>query len=409
MLRRIDQNGNGVIDQEEMSGRSGGFVRGMAERAGLNPNEPIRVDRLAAAMQQGRGRDEGRDRGRDGDRNRDERGNNEDRGSSSGSGTTPTPAPIGVKGFGVAAGDGPRAPGFDVPLTATLGAPVEQRFDENVIDDVRDDYLDERDQNKNGVLERNEWSTRWNPPGDVSDLNKDGILSFEELCIRVAARRGNSRDSERSRDSRGGPTMFATSAGGSSQGDAAARLRQWATSMITRNDTNGDGMLQKDEWRNLPENQQAADTNPKDGVITVDEFVVHLQSYSAGGGGWGRGDRGGRSFGGGERGGFGGGERGGFGEGGYGEGEGGERSSSRTSSKPAGRKSYRAAPATERLPKGLPDFFLRNDADADGQISMVEFAASWSDRVAAEFAEYDLNGDGIITPEECLADDDDDR
>jgi hypothetical protein len=29
--------------------------------------------------------------------------------------------------------------------------------------------------------------------------------------------------------------------------------------------------------------------------------------------------------------------------------------------------------------------------------------------VAAEFAQYDLNGDGIITPEECLADDDDDR
>jgi hypothetical protein len=122
---------------------------------------------------------------------------------------------------------------------------------------------------------------------------------------------------------------------------------------------------------------------------------------------------GGGERGGGERGGFGG-ERGGFGggEGGYGEGEYGERSSyasgSGSKSKSlAVRKSYRSAPPTERLPKGLPDFFLRNDADADGQISMAEYAASWSDRVAAEFAEYDLNGDGVITPEECLADNDD--
>jgi Ca2+-binding EF-hand superfamily protein len=319
-----------------------------------------------------------------------------------------------VQGFGVASIDGPRAPGFDVPLSATMGPPIEQRFDEGVIDDVRDDYLDERDANKNGVLERTEWSTRWNPPGEASDLNRDGILSFEELCIRVAARRA-SRDG--GRDSRGssfggGPTVFMS--GGASPADAAARMRQLAESLIKQNDKNGDGMLQRDEWGNLRESQQAADAN-KDGVITVDEFVVHLQSYSAGGGWGSRGDRGRGGFGG-ERGGFGGGERGGFGEGGFGEGgfgEGGfgERSSSssssRTSSKLTARKSYRASPATERLPKGLPDFFLRNDADGDGQISMSEYAASWSDRIAAEFAEYDLNSDGIITPEECLADDDD--
>ena len=37
-----------------------------------------------------------------------------------------------------------------------------------------------------------------------------------------------------------------------------------------------------------------------------------------------------------------------------------------------------------------------------GQILMSEYAASWTDSTAAEFAKYDLNGDGFITPKECL-------
>ena len=57
--------------------------------------------------------------------------------------------------------------------------------------------------------------------------------------------------------------------------------------------------------------------------------------------------------------------------------------------------------ASERLPEGLPDFF-RQDADGDGQIEMWEYATTWSEAKAAEFASWDLNGDGIITPEECL-------
>ncbi len=33
---------------------------------------------------------------------------------------------------------------------------------------------------------------------------------------------------------------------------------------------------------------------------------------------------------------------------------------------------------------------------------MSEFAREWTPEKAAEFAHYDLNGDGIITPDECL-------
>jgi Ca2+-binding EF-hand superfamily protein len=63
---------------------------------------------------------------------------------------------------------------------------------------------------------------------------------------------------------------------------------------------------------------------------------------------------------------------------------------------------YRILSPQERLPDGLPDWFLRSDTDGDGQISMSEFAHTWTAEKAREFARYDLNGDGIITPKECL-------
>ena len=52
--------------------------------------------------------------------------------------------------------------------------------------------------------------------------------------------------------------------------------------------------------------------------------------------------------------------------------------------------------------KGVCRRVLRNDADADGQVMMSEYMTEFTDSKAAEFAKYDLDGDGIITPEECL-------
>ncbi len=66
------------------------------------------------------------------------------------------------------------------------------------------------------------------------------------------------------------------------------------------------------------------------------------------------------------------------------------------------RKSYRRAPLIERLPGGLPDWFARDDGDADGQVAMMEFSTAWTDTVMQEFNQFDLNQDGLITPRECL-------
>ena len=66
------------------------------------------------------------------------------------------------------------------------------------------------------------------------------------------------------------------------------------------------------------------------------------------------------------------------------------------------RKSYKFKTAIDRLPKNLPDWFARNDANADGQISMSEYASSYTREKAREFRKYDRNDDGIITPQEAL-------
>lgn len=66
------------------------------------------------------------------------------------------------------------------------------------------------------------------------------------------------------------------------------------------------------------------------------------------------------------------------------------------------RKSGRFLSPKERLPQGLPDWFLQKDADGDGQVSMAEFAREWTPDKAREFDSYDLNHDGMITAAECL-------
>jgi hypothetical protein len=58
--------------------------------------------------------------------------------------------------------------------------------------------------------------------------------------------------------------------------------------------------------------------------------------------------------------------------------------------------------AAELLPDGLPDWFRKQDANGDGQISMAEYAKNWTEAKVAEYGKWDLNGDGVIEPSEAL-------
>jgi len=77
-------------------------------------------------------------------------------------------------------------------------------------------------------------------------------------------------------------------------------------------------------------------------------------------------------------------------------------STSTTEGKPVVKKLNRFPTGRERLPKGLPDWFLEKDKNGDGQITMAQFTDDWTPEKLAEFARYDLNHDGIITSGECL-------
>lgn len=65
------------------------------------------------------------------------------------------------------------------------------------------------------------------------------------------------------------------------------------------------------------------------------------------------------------------------------------------------KKSKQFFVSPSRLPKGVAKWFSERDANGDGQVSMVEYSSKWSQAEALEFARYDKNGDGIITPDEA--------
>jgi len=164
----------------------------------------------------------------------------------------------------------------------------------------------------------------------------------------------------------------ASSASDAPSKEMEQRYRRFAESLLRQYDANKNGLLDKDEWSATRPDLKAADRN-HDGAITADEMTAWLIEYSRRGSSWQR-----PSY----------------------------ANSSDSGAASAGgsgpRKFYRALTATERLPEGLPEWFARKDANADGQISMAEFSSSWNEQTAAEFARHDLNNDGIITPAECL-------
>jgi Ca2+-binding EF-hand superfamily protein len=320
-LRRIDENGNGMIDPQELEGRMGGFIRRMAENnPRLDLSRPIPLDRLTeefARMREERSRSSGGgppgggppggmspwgggppggmspwgggDRS-SGDRGGGDRGSTPaQQGSSYGPRTT-TVKPL-VPAFGVETVSTP-PPGF--------GAEGELFTIVITEDDRREAERAFRyyDRNHDGKVDADEMrNNRYGADLPMYDRNRDGVITMSEMEYRYARlRMENTQDSR----NRGGD-------------------------------------------RRESDRRRGGGSNERDGD-----------------------------------------DRSGAGE-------------------DTEVRSYRRSSPLERLPAGLPDWFARDDADSDGQIAMHEFSTAWTDAVLAEFLQFDLNGDGLITPTECLA------
>lgn len=177
------------------------------------------------------------------------------------------------------------------------------------------------------------------------------------------------------------------------------QAREEVRSLLSRYDRNHNRVLEREEWPAMPGNPGEKDVN-KDGKLTLDELSAQQPRWGRGGmmppGQFGAMAA---QFGGMPN------PFGGF-MGGNSDRDRRDQSDEKKNAdgkKADGPASYRFRTPQERLPQGLPAWFAQRDADADGQVTMAEFAEDWSDETLAEFLSYDANNDGVITPQECLS------
>jgi hypothetical protein len=378
----LDANGNGSIEPSEIPAQMRPFIEGRLRDAGIDLSRPIPLSRLEDLR---RSREEGSD--------------------PSGSDDPAMDIEEGVPGFGE-----------EIVLDLVLGfgngsdtaaKPIEKKYDANAIAQA-DDMLRRYDRNGNKMLDREEWGgVPWRSNPADADKNRDGRLNREELAARAA--NSNDRDRNRGdRDSDGGGDRGDRGRGGFlGEGGPGGFLAMMGGSTLRRYDQNGNGVLERDEWSQMRGDPSAADKN-KDGKITEQELSEWLPEQGRNGGG-GRGGFG-MFFGGGDESGGGRGAWGNRGDGG-GESRGSSSSDSQDgkgdeAEKP---KSYRLKSTSERIAekfKDLPSWFSGKDSDGDGQVSMSEYASTWTNSTANQFSRLDHNGDGVITPSEALSDGD---
>ena len=360
MVRRADTNNNNMLEPDELQNGYGRPVRFMAERAGLNINQTLRVDEVVSAMERMRGGSSSSSPGSGYTTSSTPTTNSQAFGTQ-----TQTQAAM-VPGFGTAPGGASGATG----VAATSNLPLEQRFDSRILERARE-RMRELDRNGNGTLEGEELANyRGDPPIMMSDLNKDNAISLEEMCYRYQSRYGGSSyggpggppgypggpsgypggppgypgSSSSSgspygyRPPFGGPPMVvmgspppsssSNSSSSSSSSSPSDRIKEFAERILKSNDRNNNGKLEKDEWGSVRD-PESTDAN-RDSVITLDEMVTRMQSRMSGGDRGGDRDRGPTVFfgdrgGSGDRGGF---DRGSFGDrGGFDRGSSGDRGS----------------------------------------------------------------------------------
>jgi Ca2+-binding EF-hand superfamily protein len=350
LVRRLDTNHDGVIETSEMNAR----VRPLLERAGLKTDEPISNDRVIAAFE--------KLKSQSGPGGRFSPGGGDDM--------------FGFPGGGPSSSDTGRSSTAKQEATVPALVPT---F------------------------------------GEASDLAP--VPGFGEGLAVATSSFGNdvqspSASTGAASASTSNIASASAAAGSSSSSGQAddARIRSYAMSLMKRYDKNGDGVLDKSEWSQMSGDPEKYDRN-HDGKITLDELVDGLKNWNrpsddssaakpaaasvaasnagppaAGSSAVPTGDTTASVAG---------------TQGGRNGGPGNRRDGANGRNPSASSGKHYLGPK-DRLPEGLPDWFNSSDADGDGQVSMHEFASPLTEEKIAEFAKYDLNGDGFITADEVL-------
>ncbi|HEV3137149.1 MAG TPA: hypothetical protein VGZ26_04580 [Pirellulales bacterium] len=173
-----------------------------------------------------------------------------------------------------------------------------------------------------------------------------------------------------------------------------AKLLRYAQFVVRHYDANQSGQLESDEWPSMHGKPELADSN-HDGLMTVAEYAQYCADYGAG-----RAIRLSTL-----------------------PGEVAAHEGSRDSS-PPGDDHRSADPAATgdaesaqlsaeqdrrrdtkyfaSLPLGVPQWFIRRDADGDGQLTLSEYSPKLLRSEIDDFNRYDSNRDGILTVAELL-------
>ncbi len=404
-LKRMDANGNGRLEGDEMSGRTARFV----EQLGFDTSRDVSIEEVVAKA--------------NGESGAESDSNQKSGQSKSSSGRVIVRL---VPGFETVGNPTATVPGFGATSQISSAEDISKQYGENVAGQV-ERAMRRYDRNENGILDADEVKEgQWGNPGvEESDLNKDGALTLYELAERYKSREnaqdrnsssdrrssdsGNDRSSggrsfgrdrstrgggdERGGDERGGErggedlrsrmerenSRRDTEVSSSSQGDSARssgstsftgtastneRMRAYADSLVKQYDKDGDGQLNKDEISKMKRVPEGADMN-KDGMVTAGELtdalaggnkVVSTSSQSAP--------------------------------------PVRERNSARN------RREESGSSSAGESRRGFS--FNSSDKNGNGQVEMHEFTDEWTEELLAEFRRMDKNNDGIITAAESV-------
>ena len=164
------------------------------------------------------------------------------------------------------------------------------------------------------------------------------------------------------------PYMPGGGGSSSAKSEEDKRMEDMAKGIIGRYDRNKNGVIDRDETEGMRSDPKEMDKN-RDGRIDLKEMIERMKGYQQ--------------------------QRNG----------GGDNQGGGSQSNPADRyASYsRFKTQYELLPEGTPDWFKGLDQNKDGQVSMAEYSSNWTDSLVEEYHWWDINTDGVITPEECIA------